>query len=311
MDRFETLLTNYLEGALSTAEYAELADLVRGELSCRKRFLFQTEMSGLLWALNAPATAGNQLINRTLNCLPGAAKADGTVAEVMELVRALPAKRPQQEPPVPMAETRGGRVPRGVLAAAAVTFVVAVAVWFFASGNVNPRSLASVATLKSFTGATELISPLTDERHPVTAGQPLLSMNGLETSGSATIHFRDGTTFVLTAGEYNARIWLRNMQPGRVSREAAFGKRVTVDLGSVHFTVTKQPANEPMIVITPHAEIQVIGTAFTVNVMPAETVVTVERGEVQVTRIEDRAIVSLKTSQCVSTQGDFIPAAAK
>lgn len=315
MDRFETLLTAYLDGPMSSEDCSELAELVRGHLAHRKRFLFQTEMSGLLWAQHAPLTLGTTLAAQTLLCLPGAERGETAVQDVMELVRDVPKEAlPPKFPEYPIAKHRWTLSPVW-LAVAIVTLIFVPALWLafsLYSGNLDPRSLAAVATLQSCSGRTELIAPLTDRREPLKAGQALLLMKGIETSGAATIQFNDDTTFTLTATELPARVWLRNTQPGNVQhRELALGKRVTIDLGSVHFDVTPQPSDAPMIVITPHAEVKVVGTVFTVVVTPATTVVTVERGEVRVTRTEDRRSTPLLAKQTVSTADEALKPVAQ
>jgi len=315
MDRFETLLTAYLEGPLSPDDANELADLVKGQLACRKRFLFQTELSGLLWAHHTPKALEISMVAQTLLCLPGAARGETAVQDVMELVRTVPKEaRPSGVSDIPPLRRRWVLSPVW-LAVAAVTFIFGPAIWLAVSlysGNLDPRQLAAVATLQSCSGRTQLIAPLTDMREPLKAGQALLLMKGIETTGTATIEFNDQTIFTLKANELPARVWLRNTHPQNVThRDLAMGKRVTVDLGSVRFDVSPQPKETPMIVITPHAEVQVIGTIFSVDVTPLKTVVTVERGEVRVTRMTDSRSTPLLAKQTVSTSDELLKATAQ
>ncbi|MBN1673211.1 MAG: FecR domain-containing protein [Kiritimatiellae bacterium] len=82
---------------------------------------------------------------------------------------------------------------------------------------------------------------------------------------------------------------------GRIGRPAAELARRTaaVDSGTVRVHVSKTSADRPTTLLTPHAEVTVLGTRFTLAVAPAATRVEVEEGRVRVTNRRDGQWVAL------------------
>lgn len=87
------------------------------------------------------------------------------------------------------------------------------------------------------------------------------------------------------------------------------GKAIAVARGEVTGDVAPQPRQEPMVFTTANAEVHVLGTVLTVSSRPDSTVVTVEKGRVQVTRRSDRWSVTLREGQGAAVEPGRLPTA--
>ena len=97
---------------------------------------------------------------------------------------------------------------------------------------------------------------------------------------SAQLRFSDGT--LLTLGG---------------NSELAFAvtgqKRIQLKSGSLTAAVTKQPAGRPMLVRTPTAEVEVLGTLFSISTQPEATQLDVASGSVRLRRLVDGRAVEV------------------
>ena len=69
--------------------------------------------------------------------------------------------------------------------------------------------------------------------------------------------------------------------------------------GDLFLDVSPQPEGKPMRVITPSAEAVVLGTQFNVSASPLSTSLTVNEGNVQVTRLADGSVQEVKADHRV------------
>jgi hypothetical protein len=69
--------------------------------------------------------------------------------------------------------------------------------------------------------------------------------------------------------------------------------------GDLSLDVSPQPEGKPMRVITPSAEAVVLGTQFNVSASPLSTSLTVNEGNVQVTRLADGSVQEVKADHRV------------
>jgi hypothetical protein len=74
-------------------------------------------------------------------------------------------------------------------------------------------------------------------------------------------------------------------------------KRLRLETGALQATVSKQPANQPLLITTPQAEVKVVGTVFEIRVNQTQTRLEVKEGTVRMTRLADRAEVSVASGQ--------------
>lgn len=77
--------------------------------------------------------------------------------------------------------------------------------------------------------------------------------------------------------------------------ETARGKSALLSSGVITVKASKQPEGRPMILSTPHAEVRVLGTEFTLRVTPSSTRLDVAEGRVRLTRKSDGASVEVES----------------
>lgn len=111
--------------------------------------------------------------------------------------------------------------------------------------------------------------------------------DGATVSGERVVVFVDGTRIEL-AGEAKLH--------ERLIGKRAAGKGLTLARGSVAADVAKQPAGTAFLFVTPHAEVQVVGTRLSIQ-SGAETRVDVQEGQVRVMSLKTAQVVTLGAGQ--------------
>jgi|GEM_PF-4440805 len=300
MQRFDELLSGYLEGQLSESELDELSALVREDVTLRKKLASAAEMEGLLLGRFAPAE-NESGVARTMAALPAEPRDKQTVENVMARI----------EHKAPLEKSSGNAqqelaaAHRWHIRAAAAAFILAAgAVAFYAWQNngrppYNLASLGAIASIQSRSGNVILITEMTDDKQPLPPNYSLTGRDGLETRGDShvKIAYPDGSTLEMWSSSIS-RIWLRKstaLDP--VNRESSLGKRVTLEVGQIEINAAKQPADKPMIVITVDGETQVVGTRFRCSIIPGGTRVDVFEGRVHLTRRTDLKTVDVSSGQ--------------
>lgn len=174
-----------------------------------------------------------------------------------------------------MERTAGTVVPEAIsrrvrlvpwLAVAASVALLAGNIWFFQQSRAP-----AVLTLVKSTGTVawthgKEIQPNAE-----------LSAGTLETVGeasSALLRFRDGTLITL-GGE------------AEMSFSDGGQKSLSLTRGMLSAEVKPQPAGRPMLVRTPSAEAEVVGTAFALSARAEDTVLKVDEGLVRLRRLAD------------------------
>ena len=164
------------------------------------------------------------------------------------------------------------------LAAAIVIFVGLAAGWWW-SGR-------SIVTLAQSSGAVSWCAEGGEWKRALPPGARLragtLSVEGGQSS--AQLVFRDGSTVTLT-GE----------------SEAGFSERAQKVLvlrsGALTAEVRPQPSGHPLLVRTPTAQIEVVGTRFSLAHQHGQTTLAVLDGKVRLSRLADRSSVEVETGQ--------------
>lgn len=136
----------------------------------------------------------------------------------------------------------------------------------------------AVASLQGVKGDVQV--RIDQKREPARDGQTILASQGVETGAgetSASLLFTDGTRVDLTP---ETRI---------DGLSIAEGKKIALAQGQVSVDAKKQPPGQPLLVTTPHAEVRVLGTKFTVVVKADGTRLEVQEGRVRMTRLPDQA----------------------
>jgi len=109
-------------------------------------------------------------------------------------------------------------------------------------------------------------------------GQELLAGQGLDVrgpGGGAVVVFPDKTRV-----EILAEAEVRDLGTER-------GKKLVLERGTLRAEVTPQPQDQPLVILTPHAEAKVLGTTLRLLVDPNKTRLDVMEGKVRLTRKPD------------------------
>jgi len=128
------------------------------------------------------------------------------------------------------------------------------------------------------------IGPAAGRRKGV-AGEGLAAEDGVETAGDgslALLELPDGSRIELGADSSIER--LTEKQGRRV---------VALARGTLTATVTKQSAGRSLVVTTPQAEVTVLGTQFTLTILPESVRLEVLEGRVLMKRLPDGASVEV------------------
>jgi FecR-like protein len=132
-------------------------------------------------------------------------------------------------------------------------------------------------------------------------GSMLPAGQGVQTVGAesaATVRFADAVMEI--GGETRV---------SQITNES--GKKIVLDLGSVTAQVSRQPAGQALIFLTPQAEARVLGTKLTLVVSAAETRLEVREGRVKLTRRSDGVSVEVPAGQFAVCSDAVKPVARK
>jgi ferric-dicitrate binding protein FerR (iron transport regulator) len=191
-----------------------------------------------------------------------------------DLAREQTLAAPRQAPQRAAARHRWRHAALG--AAAAIIGVAGVATVWLAYGQVEFVTPAQVS------GAVTWNAEARASRSGLEAGAALraetLSVEGA--ASSAQLRFRDGS-IVTVAGDSELAF-----PPGAQ-------KQLALRHGSLTVDVRPQPADRPMIVRTPTAEVEVLGTRFLLVAQSGETQLAVESGRVRLRRLADGSTVDV------------------
>lgn len=151
--------------------------------------------------------------------------------------------------------------------AAALVLATSLTLLFYQNHRASDRAASVVAVRGEVRVAFE------SKAQPAQVGMRLGSGQGMETGtdGGADLRLADGTTIRLS-GSTTMRL-----------RSAAEGHAVELKAGGMGCDVRPQPQGKPLVFVTPHAEVTVLGTAFELTAAPVATSVQVTRGRVRVT----------------------------
>ena len=171
------------------------------------------------------------------------------------------------------------------LGAAAVITLSAILVSQFRPGS-SPQPIARVAELN---GAVTWIADGRQAEERLRVGAELtggtLEVSSLDSW--AEVIFRDGSS-----------VWVSGPAVVTLSDGEA-GKLIRVREGDLSLDVLPQPPGEPMRVTTPSAEAVVLGTQFNISANSSSTSLTVNEGQVRVTRLADGSVQEVGADQRV------------
>lgn len=178
--------------------------------------------------------------------------------------------------------TRPNRGWQWGIGAVAALVMTAICVWQFLPGTSGERvgTAKGIARIADLDGAIIWIAAGEQTESSLSVGNELtggtLEVSSLDSW--AEIVFRD-----------DSRVWVSGPAVITISDGEA-GKIIRLREGDLSLDVSPQPDGKPMRVITPSAEALVLGTQFNVTANSSSTSLTVNEGEVQVTRLADGSV---------------------
>ncbi|MBA4387285.1 MAG: hypothetical protein C0404_04845 [Verrucomicrobia bacterium] len=123
-------------------------------------------------------------------------------------------------------------------------------------------------------------------------GDPVLNGMKIETATGAMVKLAYvGEATTVEAGEVSGVSF---------PVSAGGGKRLLIDRGSLAVVVAPQAPGKPLVVVTPHAEVDVVGTAFDMLVSPKWSELDVIEGKLRCTRLSDGKKLELQHGQGVT-----------
>lgn len=177
------------------------------------------------------------------------------------------------------------RRPMAWAAAACLALAVPAAVWVMRS---PPIPGAMITTAVTISGAAGSIS-----RQPMPVGAPM-TISG----GSAALTWEDGTRLDLDNG---VEITLVDGGDG--------ARRVRLAHGRITAEIAPQPEGRPLRITTPHTEITVRGTAFTVETDEQGSQIAVNRGSIELRSSDATAPVVVTAGQIAVADTHSVPVA--
>jgi ferric-dicitrate binding protein FerR (iron transport regulator) len=197
------------------------------------------------------------------------------------------ARDPREQPARPAQPHWDRWLPLGAVAAALVAALVLA--WSMRHGP-SP----SIITAVDINGGTLTWSD-GSHRQVLAGGESIgagqLTLEGA--SASATLRFADGSTITLSGDS-------------EVAASEDGQKRLQLHNGALTADVTPQPAGKPLLVRTGTAELQVVGTRFTVTTDASQTALDVEHGLVRLERLADGQQVEVGALQSATASLDTV-----
>jgi ferric-dicitrate binding protein FerR (iron transport regulator) len=201
-----------------------------------------------------------------------------------------------------------GRLMRWAGAFAALAALAALAVWTVfqirRESPVSSRDAFAGARLVELQGSAETQTP-SSEAAEVQLGAEVRPGQTLRTGPDdsfAVLELPDATRLELSA---DTQIRLAEDDPRK-------GRRLILSAGLLRADVRPQPPERPLVVVTPQAEIVVLGTCFRVAAVPATaTEVETEAGTVRLTRLADGASVDVPAGSSALAGADPNPMAVR
>lgn len=249
--RFDHLLGRLLDDSLSPGELAELASLLRGHPERQQRLQDQLEAADWIAQAEDDLRDSRRFVAAVL-----ARTADDP------FVAGVAAKMADATPP------RRGRWKWAAVASLSVVAVIVAG--FILRSDEPPARIVEVNGPVQWTGDGGRVESDSLVGRAVGGG----TLESLSVDSWAVLEYGDGSRITLA---------------GRSQLTVVDGSRKEVRFGNGRFSafVAQQPTGKPMLIHTPTATLEVLGTQLNVDSDSAATVVNVNEGRVRVTRLVD------------------------
>lgn len=264
--RFDELTAALLDGSLSETERAELLEAAMADPKQGQALVALLRLDPLLRDALAQSADSAGFAGRVQNSLQSTSDSQAFAASVLTKLR-------QRERPAWRS--------RPAVAAAAVLFLTVLGIAF--RGHLSPSAVIAQVEI-SEGGKVYLV---TDGGEKVLSHAASLNLGqGVRCeSGSASIHFPDGSTVTFGSGCIIRRV--------TDHYEGEPGATVALESGQLTAEVARQPAGAAFRIVTGTAVVRVIGTRFSVASEAKATRVQVVEGVVELKRSVDGAKVDV------------------
>lgn len=270
MERVDELTLKILDGLATPAEEAEVTRLVEENVEARQRHLALVEVEAALRAGRLPGSVAEDALAQIR-----AKACTDLERDVMRKISALPTPGWATRPPAtPSTHRRGARrwLPLAALAAAVVAaaMISLPFVW-----RVQPKAPLAAAVVLEISGSAEWNGE-TSESANLKSGYTFpvhRSLRLLDEESTIHLQYADGT-----------RLNLIGPAEFVLALSPAGGKLVLLAGGGLKADVRPQATGQPMLVVTPHAEVRVLGTAFELLAGDDATRVDLEHGRIELVR---------------------------
>ena len=261
---FEHLLSRLLDDVLTADELSELIQLARENPERQAELQAQLEASEMITQAEDELRDSPLFVAATL----GRIGDDPFVASVRSAIETGRDKR--YWPP-----RRISRWPWAVAAAAVVALITSVAV-------LRPKNEPEILRITALNGSAQWTGDGGRVKVDLDVGRSLGggTLESLAADSWAVLEFRDGSKVTVS---------------GRSMLTIAGGahKELHLRQGSLSASVSPQPAGERMIINTPTAKLEILGTQLNVDADPSSTVLNVNEGRVRATRLVDGRVAEV------------------
>jgi len=263
-DRYDVLLSGLLDGELSADEIAELVELARGNPAREREIQTQLE-TGEMIALSEDGLRHPALF---LTAIRSRTSENPFVARVRAGISR--ARRPR---------VWRALNPWSLATAGAMALLgIALFVWQFGHDRVIAE-LAQVQGTIRWTGAGGIVEDRLEEGQPLTGG----TLETMMPDALATVRFSDQTSVTIF---------------GQSALTIAMDRQKVLYLrrGNLAAWVAAQPSEGPLLMHTPVADLEVLGTQFSVMTDSTETRLAVKAGRVRLRQRADAKEVEVPAS---------------
>lgn len=298
-DPFEVLTAQYLEGASTLDEIAQLAELLRGSAALRARFEGLCAVEGLLKSHFTPNEAAAAFLRRVVSALPAGVHGEATVKGVMRRI---------QPKAVPM---RARSWMRYIALGAAAVLVLAVGLWAFNHFRKQPPS-ESVAVGPEKPGAVNAVTIASLEgpvfivhegkRAEAKPGDTLLKDDTVETEGPgrASVAFPGGSALDVSCAGTTAR-----MQLLTEAAASGAGFEILLSDGIAEGEVKRGAGHGPLVIRSAAAAARVTGTRLRFAACAGSSRLEVYAGTVDFTRLADKRSVKVGANEYADAAPDL------
>ena len=279
-ERFDSLWNDYLEGELHEEGLAELQQLLASD----DRFLRSAADSFQVHRLLGLKAEDNEIrhedfVRATMERLPSSETK--FVGDVMKM---LPVRR--------TGKLFGHLLFRGAVAAALLLLVTLL--YFTTSTSSEIARVTGLHGAVQWTGEGGVVHELHQVGQVLRGG----TLESQSADAWAELTYRDGTTVTVSG---------RSLLTFSDKRQ----KIVHLRYGNISANVAPQPTDHPMLVLTPSAQLNVLGTQFNVDAQSESTRLVVNEGSVRLKRNTDGKEVEVDAQHSVTAsinrQDDLVP----